>query len=174
MRLARLTLAFAAFMGLAAFDDPAGKYVIDFPEGWTTTPASAEGFTFAHAPDKVTNCGAKAAAVPAFAAYTQDEINAQLFANPFGAADWASVLGADAGLITLEAGEIIEANGLKVQIATLKLGAGFESIPFETLSRIVVSATPGIVYIGACIVETAKYDDFKDIFETTVRSLRPL
>ena len=37
---------------------------------------------------------------------------------------------------------------------------------------IVVSATPGVVYIGACLAETAKFDEFKDVFETTVRSLR--
>ncbi len=174
MRLARLSLVLAAFVGLSAFNDPAGRYTVDFPEGWTTTPASAEGFTFAHAPDNVTNCGVKAAPVAGFASLTQDQINTQLFATPFGAADWANVLGADINLITLEGGEIIDANGLKVQIATLKLGAGFESIPFETRARIVVSATPGVVYIGACLAETAKFDEFKDVFETTVRSLRPL
>ena len=174
MRALRLPLLLAVGLCLAAFDDPAGRYAIDFPEGWATTSTSPEGFTFAKEPNSSTNCGAKAAPVAAFDGMTQDQINAELFTNPLFVTDWAGVFAANSALLTLESGEVIEVNGLKMQIATIVFGAGFENIPYETKGRVVVTATPGIVYIGTCLAETANFDGFSEIFETTVRSLRPL
>ncbi|MCC6920894.1 MAG: hypothetical protein IT548_16975 [Alphaproteobacteria bacterium] len=174
MLLTRLSLATVAFLGLAAFQDSSNQYTIDFPEGWATEPPTEQGYTFATSPDDAElRCGAKSAAVPALASATQDELNAQL-AAPVDAGFWANMLSADPAKLEVSESEVRDVNGAKMQVATLKIGAGFEGLPVDTISRWGVIVVPGKIVMGMCMATVEKFPPNKETFEKTATSLRAL
>jgi len=174
MLLMRLSLATVAFLGLAAFQDSSNQYTIEFPEGWATEPPTDQGYTFATSPDDVElRCGAKSAAVPALASATQADLNAQLSA-PVDANFWANMLSADPAKLQVSDSEVRDVDGAKMQVATLKIGAGFEGLPVDTISRWGVLIVPGKIVMGMCMATVEKYEPNKDTFEKTATSIRSL
>lgn len=172
-RFLRLLAVPVLALGLTAFEDAANKFKIDMPADWTDEGNTDAGFHNFRAPDGLTGCAVKAAPVPALAAVTQEQINAE-FGAPLDAAGWANLLGADVSLITVSEGEARPIDGYYLQIATLNLKAGFENVPFDTQARTGVIIVPGRILIATCMTKPETYAGFKDTFETTVSSLRPL
>ena len=160
-------------LGLTAFEDTANQYKIDIPADWKDEGVTSAGFHNFRAPDGLTACAAKAAPVPALANVTQEQINAE-FSKPMDAAGWANLLGADPSIVTSSEGEARDLGGYYLQIATLNLKAGFENVPFDMEARTGVIVLPGRILIATCMTKPETYAGFKDAFETTVSSLRPL
>ena len=174
MLLKRLSLATLTFLGLAAFQDPSNQYTIEFPEGWATEPPTEQGYTFATSPDDAAlRCGAKSAAVPALASATQADLNIQLSA-PVDASFWANMLSADPAKLEVSDSEVRDVNGAKMQVATLKIGAGFEGLPVDTISRWGVLIVPGKIVLGMCMATVEKFEPNKDAFDKAATSVRAL
>jgi hypothetical protein len=172
-RFLSLLAAPAIALGLMAFQDAANKYTIDFPPDWKDLGIADTGFKGFRAPDGLTVCTAKAADVPALANITQDQINAE-FSKPMDIGGWVNLLGADASLVELVEGDAREIGGKYLQIATLSLKQGFESLPFETKARYGVVVIPGALIVAGCVTKPESFDQYKDVFEKTISSLRPL
>ena len=173
LNLSRLLLVSVTALGLTAFQDAAGKFTVDFPEGWTPQTGLAPGLSGVQAPDGATNCNAQSNEIPALAALTQDQINAEL-SKPMDLAGWANIVGIEASKMEVTDAESRDLGGMYMQIATLKLQAGAMGAPIEVKARMAVIALTGRLVNAGCYTTPEKYDEMKDLFEKTVSSVRPL
>jgi hypothetical protein len=112
-------------LGLMAFQDPAGRFTIDFPEGWTEMPPQGEGIHAVQAPAELGKvvCNAQSPDMPGLVGMTQDAINAEMSA-PMDTAGWANILGVDAALVEVHKAEALPIDGKYLQFATLTMKAG--------------------------------------------------
>jgi len=174
-RLARLLSVSAVALGLAAFQDPNGRYTIDFPEGWTDMGDQGQGIHQVKAPETVANalCNAQSPDMPGLVGMTQEAINAEM-SQPMDTAGWANILGvADASLVTVEKAEAREIDGKYQQVATLVLKAGAFA-PVDMKAHMGGFVLPGHLVNAGCYSTMEDYDKVKDSFEKTIGSSRPL
>ena len=173
LRFARLLAISTVALGLTAFQDPAGKFTVDFPADWTPQTGLAAGLSGVQSPDGATNCNAQSNEIPALAALTQDQINAEL-SKPMDLAGWANIVGIDASKMEVSDTESRDLGGMYMQIATLTLQPNAMGAPIAVKARMAVIGLTGRLVNAGCYTTPEKYDELKDLFEKTVSSVRPL
>ncbi|MFO1238031.1 MAG: hypothetical protein U1F24_13670 [Alphaproteobacteria bacterium] len=161
-------------LGLMAFQDPAGRFTIDFPEGWTEMPPQGEGIHAVQAPAELGKvvCNAQSPDMPGLVGMTQDAINAEMSA-PMDTAGWANILGVDAALVEVHKAEALPIDGKYLQFATLTMKAGAFA-PVDVKAVMGVFVLPGRLVNAGCYAPMDAFDKVKDVFEKTVSSVRPL
>lgn len=171
---ARLAAVSAFALGLMAFQDPAGRFTIDFPEGWTAMPPQDQGIHAVQSPPELGQvvCNAQSPDMPGLVGMTQDVINAEMSA-PMDTSGWANILGVDAALVVVDQAEALPIDGKYLQMATLTMKAGAFA-PIDVKAVMGVFVLPGRLVNAGCYSPVENFDKVKDIFKATVSSVRPL
>lgn len=169
--LIRTLAVVSAAFALMAFTHTEPQYTIEFPDGWEAAPIDAQGLVTAKpkGTDDGANCNSQFVDRPQLAPFTQDQINAQ-FGTPMTAEGWGGFLAMDPANIQVSDAAAIDIGGKFMQVATIVLNAEGQSIT----ARMGFIAMTGKILNAGCYVKTPGYEGYKDLFDATVKSLKPV
>jgi len=171
--LSAIFFLFATLHSAAAFTDPAKRYTIDFPAGWSKPVVDAEGNAQSNAPGQSDQvwCRANSHDLATLTLMSQAQLNKD-YGAPLDQPTWAAVLSVDAAKMTLVAHESRVVNGVIVQIGTFNFQK--DVLGIEATARFASYILPGRMVNAGCFAGTKTFPAMKATFEKTITSLKPL
>jgi len=142
---------------------------INFPDGWSTPEADADGLIVTRQSENGANCNLEVRKLPAIAGQSLAEINAE-YGHVFDLDDWADFFGTPADKLTVIASDIRPLEDAIFHIATLKTPA---SDTVNAVFRYGFYVLPGRVIMAGCYAEESLYPIYTTLFEKTISSMRP-
>lgn len=142
---------------------------INFPDGWSSPEADADGIIVTRQSENGANCNLEVRKLPALADQTMAQINAD-YGHVFDVDDWADFLGTSPDKLTVIASDIRPLEDAIFHIATLKVPA---NATVNAVFRYGFYVLPGRVVMAGCYAEESLYPIYTTLFEKTISSLRP-